>query len=270
MDTLLRYPGGKVKSAKHIAMYMNDEYDEYREPLCGGAAMFFYLKENFKNIKHYWINDIRDDLISFWMSVRDYPDDLIKEIYRIKNGYDIHHGKDLYLFLKSNEKEFDSLIYQSARFYIMNRITFSGVMDAGSYSDTAYRQRFTDTSIQKIKKTSTSLQGVKITCGNFAPVISDISVNSKTLIYLDPPYYGNSVSKLYGKNGKLHTGFDHIRLNELLKECANDSTWFLSYDDHPYIKDIYSNYFFYAINMNYGINHRDKNEIIITNKKTDS
>ena len=58
-------------------------------------------------------------------------------------------------------------------------------------------------------------------------------------LYLDPPYYLEDKSKLYGKNGDMHLGFDHQLLCDLLK---NRDNWLLSYNDCEVIRELYKDF----------------------------
>ena len=40
--------------------------------------------------------------------------------------------------------------------------------------------------------------------------------NEKTIIFLDPPYYLEKQSKLYGNNGDMHENFNHQMLFDLI------------------------------------------------------
>lgn len=259
MDTLLRYPGGKARSIKQIAPYIPVEgYSEYREPFMGGGAVFFHIRKNILSFKTFWINDIRPDLIHFWTQVRDNPISLKELIFDFKNEF--KNGRELYSFLKEFQE--NNSLEIAAKFFIMNRITYSGVMDAGSFSEAAYRGRFTDNSINRIQSTSLLLKDVKITCGDYSHLLNDEDKNA--FIYLDPPYYGNSKSKLYGKKGYLHTEFDHQRLSDNLGKAK--SRWLLSYDDHEDVRKMYEKNTIHTDKFQYGIQSKSKNELIISSK----
>ena len=57
-------------------------------------------------------------------------------------------------------------------------------------------------------------------------------------IFLDPPYFSAMKSALYGKNGKMHKGFDHQRFAEVMKRCKHK--WLITYDDSEYVRDLFS------------------------------
>jgi len=84
-------------------------------------------------------------------------------------------------------------------------------------------------------------------------------------MFLDPPYYLEKKSKLYGKNGDLHESFDHKKLASLLKEVP---TWILCYNDCSYIRKLYETYTIVEVNWSYGMNKSKKSsEILIHNSK---
>ncbi|MBO7350479.1 MAG: DNA adenine methylase, partial [Acetobacter sp.] len=69
----------------------------------------------------------------------------------------------------------------------------------------------------------------------------------------DPPYYSASKSKLYGKNGDLHSGFDH---EELLKCLQNTNHKFLlTYDDSDYVRQLYKDFYLLEWGLQYGMNN---------------
>lgn len=88
--------------------------------------------------------------------------------------------------------------------------------------------------------------------------------NEKTLLFVDPPYYLENNSKLYGNNGDMHENFDHQQLFDLLHTKTN---WILTYNNCKYIKNLYANYVIMEVNWSYGMNKTKKSsEIIIVSK----
>ena len=192
----LRYPGGKSKALKRI-LPLIPEYDEFREPMVGGGSVFFALKQKYPT-KNYWINDVNTELYYFWKFCKEKPNELIAEIRKFKNKYE--DGKTLYTYLKL-QKETLTELQRAARFFILNRISFSGLVESGGYSPQAFKKRFTDSSIERIYYASKILQDVKITNRDYWHVVKYKGKN--TFIFLDPPYMSNKEAKLYGVRGCL-------------------------------------------------------------------
>lgn len=245
----LRYPGGKNRAIKHISPLV-PEFDEYREPFVGGGSVFVYLKQRYPNRK-FWINDIYENLYHFWASSQTETDELILQIRNWKSEY--KNGKELHRYLKENIDSFDAL-KKAAAFFVFNRITFSGTTESGGFSNGAFEERFTESSIKRARLLSTILPKTKITDFDYQEVVETEGKN--VFIFLDPPYYSARKSALYGKNGKLHTGFDHHRFAETMKKTKHK--WLITYDNSPYIKDLFSFARIVEWNLKYGMRNVTK------------
>lgn len=258
----LRYPGGKSRVADKIASLV-PPFVEYREPFVGGGSVFFALKQKFP-ARRFWINDIYEDLAVFWRQNQTNSENVLKQIREWKNEY--KDGKKLFYFLRENKKDFDE-IKQAAAFFVFNRITFSGTTEAGGFSAQAFEKRFTASSIERLAKITGVLKNVKITNLDYEKVIKTGGEN--VFLFLDPPYFSATNSALYGKNGNLHKSFDHERLAGVLKNCPH--RWLLTYDDSPFIRELFSFANIETWNLIYGMrnvtksSNQTENELIISN-----
>jgi DNA adenine methylase len=245
----LRYPGGKSRALPQILPHIPLNITEYRDPFVGGGSVFLAARGLFRRNIHYVINDLNYDLICFWRFVRDDNDRLVAAVSAFYHHYQ-NKGRELYHFLKSPENiqsDFDHAV----RFFIMNRITFSGVMDAGGYSQQAFEKRFTLSSIDRLEKISSSLNGVKIEHGDYEQWLFE--AGEKVFIFLDPPYLSATDSKLYGVRGELHTGFDHERFANNMRQCPH--RWLITYDDSPEIRRLFSFAKIIEWELQYGMNN---------------
>lgn len=230
----LRYPGGKSRAVERILPQIPASIREYREPFFGGGSVYFGVRSQFGTSIRYAINDLNADLIHFWCGVRDHLDALAAQI----ESFWEHHrdnGRKLYEFL-CDETQMRSDFDRAVRFFIMNRITFSGVMDAGGYSQQAFDLRFTPSSIRRLRALAHAFTGVEITHGDYEALVT--RPGDGVFIFLDPPYYSATPSKLYGKRGALHTNFDHARFAQIMRH--SDHKWLITYDDSPYIRELFS------------------------------
>lgn len=227
----LRYPGGKSRAISLISKLVPD-FKEFREPFVGGGSLFIYLKQNFP-LRKYWINDLYFPLFNFWhMCQKDLG--VIVELTLEWKG-EFTKGKELHKFLNENFSRFNSIEKASA-FFILNRITFSGTSDSGGYSEQAFRNRFTLSSIERLKKLKEILPGITITNFDYEKVVK--AEGDNVFIFLDPPYYSTAKSALYGKNGNLHKLFDHKHFAEVMKKCSHK--WLITYDDSKFVREIFS------------------------------
>jgi len=254
----LRYPGGKSKVVKYIVEHIKKDFEEFREPFVGGGSVFFYLKQKYPE-KKFWINDIYENLFLFYKMMRDCPNEVIKEILYFKEKF--NDGKKLYDFLVSNEEKFSD-IKKAASFFVLNRITFSGTTLSGGYSKQAFEKRFTDSSIERLKKIIPLLKDVNITNYDYTDLLFHRGQN--VFIFLDPPYYKAQKSALYGKNGNLHKGFDYVKLAESLKNTSH--YWLMTIDNSDYIKELFSFAYIKEWNITYGMRNVGKN---INQKETE-
>ena len=148
-----------------------------------------------------------------------------------------HHrgrGKRLFRYLIANKDKFTELQIAS-RFFILNRISFSGLVESGGYSKESFDLRFTESSIERVKKASEVLQGVTITNLDYSKLLFDEGKN--IFIFLDPPYLSKTKAKLYGKKGEFHVGFEHKVLRENVEKCSHK--WLITYDKCADIDEMY-------------------------------
>ncbi len=246
----LRYPGGKSRAIKFIAPLI-PEFDEYREPFIGGGSVFVFLKQKYPN-KKFWINDIYENLFLFWKYAQTQPEKLIAQIQYWKNTE--VNGKDLFRFLLENIDKFEEL-KKAAAFFVFNRITFSGTTESGGFSNAAFKKRFTQSSIERVKDLSKILNNTRITNFDYQKVIEEKGEN--VFLFLDPPYYSATKSALYGKNGNLHKTFDHERFAEVLKKTNHK--WLITYDDSKYIRELFSFANIEEWNLTYGMRNVGEN-----------
>ena len=243
----LRYPGGKSRAVNLIASLV-PEFDEFREPFLGGGSVFVYLKQRFPK-KKFWVNDLHFNLFKFWEMCQKDVHAVIGKVYEWRNQFT--NGKELHKFLAEHISDFNDLEKASA-FFIFNRITFSGTSESGGYSEQAFHGRFTESSIRRLKKFGDVIRGTKITNCDFQKVIEKDGEN--VFLFLDPPYHSATKSALYGKNGNLHKGFDHIRFAEVMKNCNHK--WLITYDDSEYIRQLFSFAHIIPWDLTYGMRNQ--------------
>jgi len=242
----LRFPGGKSRALAQM-LPLVPEFEEYREPMVGGGSLFIALRQKFP-YRRYWINDINYELYCFWKIAQECADALADTVHRIR--HDATDGRTLFYRLLEQYgqgSEFD----RAVRFFILNRITFSGTVDSGGYSEQAFHRRFTHSAIERVRPLGNLLQGVKITCEDYEPVVRH--EGEGVFIYLDPPYYSVADSRLYGRRGELHINFDHERLRQVLNQVRHK--WLLTYDECAYIRQQYADYTQLRWTLQYGMNN---------------
>jgi DNA adenine methylase len=279
----LRYPGGKSKAINQIAEYLPDScsakcatgihsrghfrgnFAEFREPFVGGGSVFIYLKQKFPDIK-IWINDLNRELFLFWKYSQSHLPKLVEEIRNIKDKHP--NGKSLFKELTNVDVNQLSDFDRAVRFFVLNRITFSGTVESGGFSEQAFHKRFTYSSIDRLEKLEKILTAdVKITNLDYSELLQlesesssvgvsphkNIREDKNIFIFLDPPYFAATKSKLYGKDGDLHTSFDHQRFASLVTNCSQK--WLITYDDSPCIRENFKSAQVREWELQYGMNN---------------
>lgn len=280
----ISYPGGKGKIAKELLPYI-PPFEEYREPFFGGGSVYFAVRQRLKRTKQFWVNDACPFVSAFWRQIRDNPQELFR---RLEQQYmELHYNNPQYTRdpnLSHEKKEehkqfvkkfFNTLKEQSYKelseletalnFYWINRMTFSSVQSAGF----AYIrfQRCNPKQYSRIPKLSPLLQNTHITTGDYSKLLE--KKGKHVFLYLDPPYENNQNSSLYGRNGDLHTLFDHKKLATLLKKCneTREHKFLLTYNDSEIIRNYYDWADIKKINLQYDMTDASErvDELLISN-----
>lgn len=261
----LRYPGGKSRAVSTIAALV-PPFAEFREPFVGGGSVFIRLKQKFPD-KKFWVNDVYADLAVFWRRLQTDSAPVVEQIRNWKREFSGDGGgKRLYKFLRENKANYDE-IEQAAAFFVFNRITFSGTTEAGGFSTQAFENRFTDSSIERLKKIAPVLENVRITNFDYEKVVN--ADGRDVFLFLDPPYFSATNSALYGKNGNLHRIFDHERFADCLRRCPH--RWLVTYDDSPFVRELFAFANVKGWNLMYGMrnvtanSNQMGNELFISN-----
>ncbi|MEN4010654.1 MAG: DNA adenine methylase [Chloroflexota bacterium] len=260
----LRYPGGKSRAVQQMKSLLPRSFEEYREPFVGGGSFFIYLRQIYPTLK-IWINDLNPELYCFWKYAQTDSEKLAKEILRIKLLR--KNGQELFNELTGIHGESLSEFERAVRFFVLNRITFSGVVESGGYSQLAFEGRFTESSIRRVANLQKFLEGVKITNLDYRHIIA--YGGKEVFTFLDPPYFKATKSRLYGKNGVLHTGFNHDEFASEMKNCNH--SWLITYDDSAEIRKNFEFANIYTWELQYGMNNYKQgkaekgNELFISN-----
>lgn len=260
----LRYPGGKSRAVARMKFLLPGNFDEYREPFVGGGSFFVHLKQEQPELK-IWINDLNFELYCFWKYAQIDAQELARElrIMRKQNKDGQKLFDELLRLDVSSLTEFE----RAVRFFVLNRITFSGIVESGGYSQLAFETRFTDSSIERVSNLGPLLQGTKITHLDYRQLLH--GGDDSVFTFLDPPYFKATKSRLYGKNGVLHTSFNHKEFAQEMQQCKH--SWLITYDDAPEIREnfVYAN--IYEWQLQYGMNNYKQgkaekgSELFITN-----
>lgn len=256
----LRYPGGKTRACKIIEQILIEnfditQFDTILSPFFGGGSFEFYMQNKYNYTL--LVNDKFTPLYNFWKQIKINKDELCYELNKINIV-----SKQLFTEYRNTIMELNNdMLQQSIQYFIINRCSFSGATLSGGFSEEASIKRYTPSSINRIM--SLDFKNLDIYNFDFEYFINNF-MGEKTFMFLDPPYYLEKQSKLYGNNGDMHENFNHELLFEVLKTRTN---WLMTYNNCEYIKKLYKDYLIIDVNWNYGMNKTKlSSEIIILAK----
>jgi DNA adenine methylase len=247
MRSPLRYPGGKTRAAAYIIKNYIGNPKTLCSPFVGGASIELELASKGTRVFCY---DNFEPLVVFWQELLKSPAALAK---KVESYYTLSHT--MFYNLQKSFFSIEKRIEIAARFYAINRSSFSGTTLSGGMSPG--HPRFTPSSIQRLKDFKVDNFTVEL-----ADFTQSISMHKNDFLYCDPPYLIEQ--KLYGIRGNKHTDFNHDALCEILKARSG---WALSYNDCPEIRKMYQNHRIIKPEWAYGMgNSKKSNELIILSK----
>ena len=252
MKSPLRYPGGKTRAIKHLLPHIPE--GDICSPFLGGGSLELVLAEDRKVYAY----DAFYPLYNFWNCLLTDRDQLVTEVRKL-HPLDKPGFKALRELLKAYNSNHGPSYVAAGAYFAINRSSFSGATLSGGYSRQAAEGRFNENSIKRLE--NFDAPNLKV---GFLGFEESIEQHKNEFLYLDPPYFLESKSKLYGKNGDMHEGFDHEMLHFLL---TNRQNWLLCYNDCEFIREHYSDYEIVPAEWAYGMNKSKKsNEVFIISR----
>ena len=239
----LRYPGGKSRLAKFIALLCRDNEitdtgGHYVEPYAGGASVALFLLLN-RHVSEITINDSDRAIYAVWHAILHDTDRFISKIRRVKIN------EDTWRKCREIQKQKDtaSLFALGFSTFFLNRTNISGIIDGGMIG--GFKQggnykidcRFNKQElIQRIRTIAAEKRSIHLYNLDALDLIKRIQNESSasTIFYFDPPYYlkGESLYLNYYKYS------DHKDVSEAIRSIKN-SRWLVSYDAADEIKKLY-------------------------------
>jgi DNA adenine methylase len=228
MKSPIKWVGSKKKTASKIINKFS-VFETYYELFAGSAVVLFNLEP-----KKAVISDVNQELINFYEILRDFPDELIEEIKKLKVNEETYYK--IREWDRSESWPFSKL-ERATRFIYLNKTCFNGLwrVNPKGYFNTPYGKKDivgVDFKFDILKQTSSFLKRVKLCSKDFESFLPDIQKND--LIYLDPPYAVNKNSWDSKYNVKDFTHDDQIRLVKFCKEIDKKEAQFVlsnSYSD---------------------------------------
>lgn len=259
--SVLRYPGGKFRARKILDDLMPKNIHQVFSPFLGGGSFELYLTE--KNISVNCIDKFFT-LANFWEQLSLFPNELHSKIQPYLGNVDGQLFKQLQQELRETEQSsiVEDKLDSAAKFFVVNRCSFSGATLSGGFSKESSKTRLTQSIVERVKNWNNPL--LKTEYGDCHDKLKALPLETDFL-FLDPPYLLEAdKNSLYGVSGNLHKGFDHIKLYEQVK--STNLPFLLTYNNDESVREIWKGFEIREAEWAYGMNKTKKSsEIIITN-----
>jgi len=248
------YFGGKAAIADRIAALLPD-HEHYVEPFAGSLAVLLAKPPSAMET----VNDISQDLMTFWRVLRDRPTDLERVCADTPHSRIEHQV--------AYEPATDDL-ERARRVWV--RLTQGRSSRMGRTGWRSHRQIHSPIPGElraftaRIRDSADRLRSVTLECRPALEVIEEYGRHRSNLIYADPPYLGELRSTGYVH--ELFTESEHRELLEALLSCR--ATVVLSGYSSPLYDDLLATWFRreIATQTGNGLGDRSRVEVIWSNR----
>lgn len=277
---VLKWAGGKRQLIDTIDENLPPELKEgritkYFEPMVGGAAVFFHIKQKYNTISEYYISDYNWDLFILYKIIQTRLSDLLRELEILQDEYlplpptqkGDKKGERISMYLRIrdeynadewdnhryvsdgesfSEEISDECIRRAAITIFLNRTCFNGlyrVNSSGKFNVPHGRYdkpKILDTN--NLKLVNKALQGVHISVGSYEENLE--KVDEKSFVYFDPPYRPLPGTSSFNDYHKASFGdSEQKRLAEKCKELHYRGAKIMLSNSNPKFTDPNDNFF---------------------------
>ncbi len=257
MKSPISWQGGKGKMRKKIVSMFPTNFICYCETMVGGAWVLFTLPIG--RAKTEYINDINDDLITFWRVIKNSKDEFVESFkYVPKSRTVFYRYRDKYA-----KKEYTNDIEQAHIFFYLCKMGFGSRMRGPTFGTSSERASSLNykTLPTIIDSAWERLQDVMIENRTYQEFIKDRDKET-THFFIDPPYLDVSG---YAESEWTIEGFE-----ELSRICSSmHGTFLLTVNDKPELRELFQDFQIHEHDFQYCISKTDNDqivkELIITN-----
>ncbi len=235
----VKWAGGKSSLLAEIEHSLPRDFDKrdgvtYIEPFVGGGAVLFWILQKCRNIGRAVINDINEDLICTYRTIRDNPSALIARLESLQTEYLALDDNERKAYYSAKRVQFNgknlSECDNAALFIFLNKTCFNGLYRVNSRGGfNVPHGKYKNPKIcdaETIAADSALLQNVEIMCGDFARTID--FANDNALFYFDPPYKPLSATSSFNSYTKeCFDDAEQLRLRDFVAKIAMAGSRFI-------------------------------------------
>lgn len=259
----IKWAGGKFKLAQHLSNFLPKNFSDlhYLEPMIGGGGMFFYLKPH-----NAYLSDINPKLINTYNCIKKDVNSVINFLEDFENR---HYENEEFYSTQRDRFNFEKLSdsEMAALFIYLNKTCFNGLYRENSKGEfnvpkgRASSGKATICDKENLLKCSKLFKNINFGCHSYENILSQ--VNSKSFVYLDPPYIPlkqDSFTKYAKDDFSIKMHYD---LNDFCNKLNGlDAKFMLSNSDTSKTREVYK-----AFNMNEILANRSVGSSSKTRKK---
>ncbi|MBR2894520.1 MAG: DNA adenine methylase, partial [Oscillospiraceae bacterium] len=275
--------GGKEKLIPYIISVFPTNVTQYVEPFGGGGSMILNLPPDPKRLDIY--NDLNSELVNLFRCVKERSNALLRELnvlpFHSREEFDRYKN-----FVSRRESYFQNIDEEIA--VLFDRSCFSAEQCAELLPIFEQRRELFDVqrAADYFKRAWGSFSGTTTSFGvkplklpkerivDAAKRLENVVIEHKdamelieerdkedSILYCDPPYY--EAEKSYAVEFSRRY---HVRLWKIL--CSCEGYVIVSYNDHPYIRNLYKDFFILAFTRQNSMAQKvgaKYNELLMTN-----
>jgi DNA adenine methylase len=257
LPALWSYPGAKSRAIEIIWPYLKNKKTVISPFLGGGSLEINLANRGIKVVGYDYFNLIAE--LWTWLltdnkTLYDKVESIVKPLrgssYTEFNIWWKKEWKDLPAKTDSLEK--------ASLYYILQSSAHSVRLGSQSASSSRFEAMLKRNNIHKILE----FNQPNLTFGGQVSFEDSILKHPDDYLYLDPPYLlDDKLNKLYGYNGEMHKGFNHVLLSDILH---TRSDWIMSYNYCDEVAELYKDKKIIKVDWQYAMS-KEKicNEILI-------
>lgn len=207
------YYGSKQSIAEEIVKLL-PPHEHYVEPFCGSLSVLLAKKPS----PHETVNDIDGDLMVFWKTLRDQPDELERLCALTP------HSRAEYEAALAADLESLPDLERARRVWVRLTQGRAGTMRRTGWryyqnpaGSSASMPRYLAGYVSRIALVAERLRHVSLECRPALEIIEAYGRHEKVLLYVDPPYLGSTRVRNY--RHEMLSEAEHRELAEALHAC---------------------------------------------------
>lgn len=237
---IVKWAGGKGRLLAQYEPYLPTQFKRYFEPFAGGAALFFWLR-NQRGLKFpATLNDSNGELVNCYQVVQQQPQPLLARLRQLAE----QHSPEFYYQVRAQQPE--DPVERAARLIYLNKTCYNGLYRVNSKGGfNVPIGRYKDPSIvqdDKIGAAHKALQGV--TLNNLGFEEAALAARKGDFVYFDPPYQPLTATSNFTSYTKDQFGMEQqCHLAEVFKQLVKRGCYvLLSNSDSELVRNLYRDY----------------------------